>query len=89
MRNVFKLFSYDIKHLFGNVITVVIVLGLVFLPSIFTWYNVIACWNVFDNTGNLKVAVAQFRRGIPKRPAAHEDQRWRQRGDGVARQRPA
>ena len=58
MRNVFKLFSYDIKHLFGNVITVVIVLGLVFLPSIFTWYNVIACWNVFDNTGNLKVAVA-------------------------------
>ena len=40
MRNVFKLFSYDIKHLFGNVITVVIVLGLVFLPSIFTWYNV-------------------------------------------------
>lgn len=51
MRNVFKLFSYDIKHLFGNVITVVIVLGLVFLPSIFTWYNVIACWNVFDNTG--------------------------------------
>ena len=58
MRNVFKLFSYDIKHLFGNVITVVIVLGLVFLPSIFTWYNVIACWNVFYNTGNLKVAVA-------------------------------
>ena len=58
MRNVFKLFSYDIKHLFGNVITVVIVLGLVFLPSIFTWYNVIACWNVFDNTGNLTVAVA-------------------------------
>ena len=41
MRNVFKLFSYDIKHLFGNVITVVIVLGLVFLPSIFTWYNVL------------------------------------------------
>lgn len=58
MRNMWRLFSYDIKHLFCNVITVVIVLGLVFLPSIFTWYNVIACWDVFDNTGNLKVAVA-------------------------------
>ncbi len=58
MRNVWKLFCYDAKHLFGNVITVVIVLGLVFLPSIFTWYNVVACWNVFDNTGQLKVAVA-------------------------------
>lgn len=58
MRNIWRLFSYDIKHLFCNVITIVIVLGLVFLPSIFTWYNVIACWDVFDNTGNLKVAVA-------------------------------
>ena len=63
MRNVFKLFSYDIKHLFGNTVTLVIVLGLVFLPSIFTWYNVIACWNVFDNTGNLKVAVANSDEG--------------------------
>ena len=58
MRNVWKLFCFDTKHLFGNVITIVIVLGLVFLPSIFTWYNVVACWNVFDNTGQLKVAVA-------------------------------
>ena len=63
MRNVFKLFSYDIKHLFGNVITVVIVLGLVFLPSIFTWYNVIACWDAFGNTGNLTVAVANTDEG--------------------------
>ena len=63
MSNVWKLLCYDVKHLFGNVITVVIVLGLVFLPSIFTWYNVIACWNVFDNTGNLKVAVANSDEG--------------------------
>ncbi len=63
MHNIWKLFCYDVKHLFGNVITVVLVLGLVFLPSIFTWYNVIACWNVFDNTGELKVAVANSDEG--------------------------
>lgn len=63
MSNLWKLFCYDVKHLFGNVVTVVIILGLVFLPSIFTWYNVIACWNVFDNTGNLKVAVANSDEG--------------------------
>ena len=34
-----------------------------FLPSIFTWYNVIACWNVLDNTGNLKVAGANSDEG--------------------------
>ncbi len=64
MHNIWKLFCYDVKHLFGNVITVVLVLGLVFLPSIFTWYNVIACWNVFDNTGELKVAVANSDEGF-------------------------
>ena len=63
MRNVWRLFRYDLAHLGANVITLVIVLGLVFLPSIFTWYNVIACWDVFGNTGNLKVAVANADEG--------------------------
>ncbi len=64
MHNIWKLFCYDVKHLFGNVITVVFVLALVLLPSIFTCYNVIACWNVFDNTGYLKVAVANSDEGF-------------------------
>ena len=41
----------------------IIVIGLVFLPSIFTWYNVIACWDAFGNTGNLTVAVANTDEG--------------------------
>lgn len=63
MRNIFRLFKYDLKHLFCNVITIVIVLGLVTMPSLFTFYNVIACWDVFNNTGNLKVAVANVDEG--------------------------
>ena len=43
--------------------SVIIAIGLVVMPSIFTWYNVIACWNVFDNTGNLTVAVASVDEG--------------------------
>ena len=58
MRNIWRIFKTDMKHLFNNSITVIIVIGLVFLPSIFTWYNVIACWDAFGNTGNLTVAVA-------------------------------
>ena len=53
-----RLFLSDLKRLGSNVITIITVLGLVALPSIFSWYNIIACWNVFDNTGNLTVAVA-------------------------------
>ena len=57
MKVIRQLFVDDMKRIFSNLITGLIVLGLVLLPSIFSWYNVLACWDVFHNTGNLKVAV--------------------------------
>ena len=63
MGNVLRLFRNDVKRLFANVMSVIIVIGLVVMPSIFAWYNIIACWNVFDNTGNLTVAVANTDEG--------------------------
>lgn len=58
MRNIAILFREDMKRMFKNVVSTIIAIGLVVVPSIFAWYNVLACWNVFDNTGNLEVAVA-------------------------------
>ncbi|MDE8703317.1 YhgE/Pip domain-containing protein [Adlercreutzia equolifaciens] len=58
-----RLFRNDVKRLFANVMSLIIVIGLVVMPSIFAWYNIIACWNVFDNTGNLTVAVANTDEG--------------------------
>lgn len=63
MHNVMALFKNDCKRLASNVVTLIIVLGLVALPSIFSWYNIIACWDVFGNTGNLTVAVANSDEG--------------------------
>ena len=63
MRNVWRLFVCDMKRLFSNIITVIIALGLILLPSIFAWYNILACWDVFNNTGNLSVAVANSDEG--------------------------
>ncbi|MEY8562338.1 YhgE/Pip domain-containing protein [Eggerthellaceae bacterium 3-80] len=63
MRNMWLLIKDDFRRLFRNAISIIIVIGLVVLPSIFTWYNVIACWNVFENTGNLTVAVANTDEG--------------------------
>lgn len=63
MRNIWTIFKDDIKRVSSNVMSMIIVIGLVVMPSIFTWYNVIACWNVFENTGNLTVAVANVDEG--------------------------
>ncbi|MEI3376301.1 MAG: YhgE/Pip domain-containing protein [Coriobacteriales bacterium] len=58
MHNVWTLFKSDLRHLFANVVSCIITIGLVVMPSIFAWYNLIACWDVFENTGHLTVAVA-------------------------------
>lgn len=58
MRNIWTLFRSDVRHLFANVVSCIITIGLVVMPSIFAWYNLVACWDVFENTGNLTVAVA-------------------------------
>ena len=58
MRNIWLIFRRDVSNLFRNVMCTIITVGLVLLPSLFAWYNILACWNVFDNTGNLSVAVA-------------------------------
>ena len=63
MRNAWRLFVGDLKRLRSNVITGIVVLGLIALPSLFSWFNMLACWDVIDNTGNLTVAVANSDEG--------------------------
>lgn len=63
MSNIIALIKNDFRHLFANVVSVIIALGLIIMPSIFAWYNILACWNVFDNTGNLTIAVANTDEG--------------------------
>ena len=58
MPNVIRLAQADLACLRANVMSIIIAVGLIIVPSLFAWYNIIACWNVFDNTGNLTVAVA-------------------------------
>lgn len=58
MSNIWRIFVADVKRFGGNTITTLVILGLVLIPSLFSWYNMLACWDVFDNTGRLTVAVA-------------------------------
>ena len=64
VRNIWLIARRDFSALFKNVMSVVITIGLVVLPSLFAWYNILACWNVFDNTSYLSVAVASEDEGF-------------------------
>ncbi|MGI6878510.1 YhgE/Pip family protein [Microbacterium sp. gxy059] len=63
MRDIFDLTLRDVRHATRNVMAGIVIFGLVVIPSLFTWFNVIATWDPFDNTSNLKVAVASTDEG--------------------------
>ena len=63
MKNILSVFRFDLRRAVSSVMAVIVLFGLVVIPSLFTWFNVIASWNPFDNTKNLTVAVASTDEG--------------------------
>ncbi|PLS31825.1 phage infection protein [Bifidobacterium margollesii] len=60
---IWRLFVGDLRRISGNVVSIIIVIGLVAIPSLFTWFNVAASWNPLNNTKNLTFAVASVDEG--------------------------
>ncbi|MBB2955394.1 putative membrane protein [Bifidobacterium commune] len=63
MRTIWKLFTGDVRRITSNIISIIILIGLVVIPALFTWFNVTASWDPFGNTKNLKFAVASVDEG--------------------------
>lgn len=64
LSNVQKLFKKDFKDVFTkNPIVVVTLLAIIILPSLYALINIQACWDPYDNTGNLEFAVANLDKG--------------------------
>lgn len=63
MRNIWGLIRQDVSRAASNVMVMIVLLGLIVIPSVFTWFNVIASWDPFENTQGLKVAVASADEG--------------------------
>lgn len=40
MRNIWKIFTTDIRRISNNVVAVVIVMGLSILPALYAWFNI-------------------------------------------------
>ena len=58
MRKIWSLIRYDAKHVFTNVISLVVCVGMIVVPCFYAWFNIAASWDPYGNTKNLKVAVA-------------------------------
>ena len=63
MRGILHLIRRDLRHSVMNVMAIIVMFGLVVIPSLFTWFNVLASWDPFGNTKSLTVAVASTDEG--------------------------
>lgn len=63
MKNIFYIFFRDVRSIVKNWALLIIILGLVFLPSLYAWFNILASWDPYGNTGNISVAVVNQDQG--------------------------
>ncbi|WP_043536350.1 YhgE/Pip domain-containing protein [Actinomyces polynesiensis] len=63
MRGIWMLVRRDVARATSNTMAIIVVVGLSVLPSLFTWFNVIASWDPFANVDELTVAVANTDEG--------------------------
>lgn len=61
--NVIKIFKDDIKRIIKNPIAIIVIIGVIILPSLYAWFNIIANWDPYSSTGGLAVAVVNNDKG--------------------------
>lgn len=57
MKNAFKVYKRDVKKVVTNWVALVIIMGLMILPSLYAWFNIKASWDPYSNTKGISVAV--------------------------------
>ena len=48
MRNIWKIFTTDIRRISNNVVAVVIIMGLSILPALYAWFNIFSNWDPYE-----------------------------------------
>lgn len=63
MKNIRHIFKTDILNLIKNPAALLVIAAVVFLPSLYAWFNIISSWDPYSNTRGLTIAVANLDEG--------------------------
>jgi len=55
--NILSVFKRDMKSIFKNPVSIIIICGICILPSLYAWVNIKACWDPYKNTSTIPVAI--------------------------------
>lgn len=73
MGNVLRVFWRDVKRIAKVPPAWLVVVFLIVLPSIYTWFNVMGFWNPYENTGNMRVCVVNEDKSVEDETLGHLD----------------
>ncbi|SFC79203.1 putative membrane protein [Bacillus sp. OV322] len=60
---VWKIFKDDIKSVFVNWAALIVIIGVLVLPSLYAWFNIESSWDPYSNTKAISIGVANNDRG--------------------------
>lgn len=58
LNDILGIYKSDLKGVFKRVTSILMILTLIILPSLYAWFNIDAAWDPYGNTGSIKVAVS-------------------------------
>lgn len=73
MKNIWHIFTRDIKGLLRAPFALIIAIGLCIIPSLYAWFNIYSNWDPYSNTGNIKIAVVSEDTGYTLSDGTHEN----------------
>ena len=63
MKAIWRIIRHDARQASQNAITLVVVIGMIVVPSFYAWFNIAGSWDPYGNTKNLEVAISNNDRG--------------------------
>lgn len=57
MGEIFEIYKTDIRNILKNWVALLILGGLIVMPSLYAWVNIRASWDPYSNTGGIKIDV--------------------------------
>jgi putative membrane protein len=63
MKMIFDIYKRDIRNIFTNWVALLVIVALMFLPSLYAWFNIKASWDPYSNTSGILVAVVNNDQG--------------------------
>ncbi|MEH6942427.1 YhgE/Pip domain-containing protein [Bacillus sp. JJ722] len=63
MRKVLHIYRLDWRRIYRSKAAIFLIVALMFLPSLYAWFNIKALWDPYGNTAGIKIAVANDDKG--------------------------